>query len=226
VGDAAADVRAIADALGLDRFAVVGRSGGAPHALACAALLSGRVTRVAAMVGLAPRDADDLDWYAGMDPGNVAVYRTAELGAGALSVKLARKKDLIKRDPTAALPFRDPGLPEPDRRLIAEFGIRTLLIETVAEAFKGSMDGWGDDILAFSSPWGFELAAAEIPVLLWHGARDVYSPVSHALWLASHIRRTTLVIEAGSAHYGAVTVLPRVLSWLVDEDRGTWLAAA
>src|SRR5215469_3490909 len=53
VGDAAADVRAIADALGLDRFAVVGRSGGAPHALACAALLSGRVTRVAAMVGLA-----------------------------------------------------------------------------------------------------------------------------------------------------------------------------
>lgn len=57
VADVAEDVAHVADSLGLDRFAVVGRSGGAPHALACAALLPGRVTRAAAMVGLAPRDA-------------------------------------------------------------------------------------------------------------------------------------------------------------------------
>ncbi|MEK8142527.1 alpha/beta hydrolase [Streptomyces sp. M10(2022)] len=54
VVDVVEDVRAIADSLGLDRFAVVGRSGGAPHALACAALMPERVTRTAALVGLAP----------------------------------------------------------------------------------------------------------------------------------------------------------------------------
>ncbi|GAB3901332.1 hypothetical protein GCM10027612_64540 [Microbispora bryophytorum subsp. camponoti] len=54
VGDVAADVAAIADHLGLDRFAVVGRSGGGPHALACAALIPHRVTRAAVLVGLAP----------------------------------------------------------------------------------------------------------------------------------------------------------------------------
>src|SRR5690606_26673026 len=53
VADVAADVACIADALGLGAFAVVGRSGGAPHALACAALMPDRVTRVAALVGLA-----------------------------------------------------------------------------------------------------------------------------------------------------------------------------
>ena len=57
VADAAADVAAIADDLGIDRFAVVGRSGGGPHALACAALLPDRVTRAAVLVGLAPAGA-------------------------------------------------------------------------------------------------------------------------------------------------------------------------
>ena len=38
VADAARDVEMIADKLKLGRFAVVGRSGGGPHALACSAL--------------------------------------------------------------------------------------------------------------------------------------------------------------------------------------------
>ncbi|MCG6500466.1 alpha/beta fold hydrolase, partial [Kitasatospora sp. A2-31] len=65
VSAAAADVRTIADELGIDRFAVLGRSGGGPHALACAALLPERVTRVALLVSLAPRNAAGLDWYGG-----------------------------------------------------------------------------------------------------------------------------------------------------------------
>lgn len=54
VADEAADVRSVADALGLDRIAVVGGSGGGPHALACAALLADRVVRAACLSGLAP----------------------------------------------------------------------------------------------------------------------------------------------------------------------------
>ena len=68
VAHAAEDVAAIADHLGLDRFAVVGRSGGAPHALACAALLPKQVTRVAVLVPLAPRHADGLPARAGQQP--------------------------------------------------------------------------------------------------------------------------------------------------------------
>ena len=54
VASAAADVAAVADALGLERFAVMGTSGGGPHALACAALLPERVTGVVTLAGLAP----------------------------------------------------------------------------------------------------------------------------------------------------------------------------
>jgi len=58
-------VAAIADALGLGRFAVLGHSGGGPHALACAALLPARVTAAVSVSAPAPFDADGLDWFAG-----------------------------------------------------------------------------------------------------------------------------------------------------------------
>src|SRR5919109_1479475 len=63
VVDAAADIAAIGDELGLERFAVVGGSGGAPHARACGALLGDRVTRVGALVTPAPSDAEDFDFF-------------------------------------------------------------------------------------------------------------------------------------------------------------------
>src|SRR5262245_22879736 len=66
VADAAADVETIANELSIDRFSVVGRSGGGPHALACAALLGDRVARAAVLVGLAPTDARGLAWFNGM----------------------------------------------------------------------------------------------------------------------------------------------------------------
>ena len=64
VADAAEDVRIIAEFFEIDRFSVVGRSGGAPHALACAALLSDQVISAAALGSLAPYDAEGLDWSA------------------------------------------------------------------------------------------------------------------------------------------------------------------
>ncbi len=69
VAAAAKDVRQIADHLGIERFAVMGASGGGPHALACAALLPDRVLAVACLAGLAPWAADGLDWFAGMAAG-------------------------------------------------------------------------------------------------------------------------------------------------------------
>ena len=96
VAAAAIDVKAIADQLGLDTFALVGRSGGGPHALACAALLPGRVTRVAALVTLAPQAAEGLDWFEGMTESNVVEYNAAASGAGVLETRLAPRAAEIR----------------------------------------------------------------------------------------------------------------------------------
>ena len=73
VADAAGDVETIADNLDMDQFSVIGRSGGAPHALACAAdnRLRDRLICTAALSSLAPCDAEGLDWFAGMADSNI-----------------------------------------------------------------------------------------------------------------------------------------------------------
>jgi pimeloyl-ACP methyl ester carboxylesterase len=76
-------VAAIADALGIGRFAVLGHSGGGPHALACAALLPERVIAAVSVSAPAPFDADRLDWFAGWSPGIAAENRAAENRAAA-----------------------------------------------------------------------------------------------------------------------------------------------
>ena len=78
MASAAAYVSSIADALGIDRFAVMGHSGGGPHALACGALLPERVLGVVSVAGMAPFGAEGLDWFAGMSDSGVASLRAAE----------------------------------------------------------------------------------------------------------------------------------------------------
>ncbi|MCX4551986.1 alpha/beta hydrolase [Streptomyces sp. NBC_01387] len=216
VADVAQDVRAIADALGLDKFAVVGRSGGAPHALACAALLPDRVTRAAALVTLAPRDAVGLDWFEGMAASNVREYTSASDDPDALVARLVPRSAEIRRNPVRLLDQLFSDLTDSDRRVVNDAGVRAMLLRNYQEALRTSPYGWIDDALAFSRPWGFDPAGIRSPIMLWHGVKDVFSPVGHSRWLAGQIPGATAVLEPAAAHFDALHALPRVLNWLLD----------
>lgn len=215
VADVVPDVCAIADELGIDRFAVLGRSGGGPHALACAAMLPRRVTRAGVLVTLAPWAAQGLDWFAGMTDSNVREYTTAATDPEVLIARLMQAADEIRANPASHVATLSPEMTESDRRVVADAGIRALLAENYAEALRGSADGWIDDAIAFRSPWGFDLADIQVPVLLWHGQDDVFSPVAHARWLADQIPDAITSIRPATAHFDALTVMPDVLSWLI-----------
>jgi pimeloyl-ACP methyl ester carboxylesterase len=242
VRDAAADVALLADTLGIERFAVVGRSGGGPHALACAALLDDRVTSAVALASLAPRHAAGLDWFAGMGEANLRAYRTAwrvsdledrGIDSGLLARHLARFTDSLTGVHFLS-DVLDDQVPAADREILADPGIRPLMIENFRQAAANGRNlavvpacstgepddgqpvllGWLDDVLAFSREWGFEPEDIAVPVLLWHGEDDVFAPVGHSRWLAPRIAGSTLVVEAGSSHFGALVVLPSALRWV------------
>jgi pimeloyl-ACP methyl ester carboxylesterase len=224
VADAAWDVLAVADELGLDQFSVVGRSGGGPHALACTALLPERVRSSAVLVGIAPSDAKDLDWYSGMTRSNVTAYDQAS--SATVKVDLTMRADRIRADPAEMIKFLAPELTVPDRRIVADGAIRRQLMNTYAEACRNGAYGWIDDVLAFRRSWGIDLSAIKAPVLFWHGAEDVFSPVAHTLWLASQIRDAVVDvhIQPGAAHFDAVGVLPNVLARVQEAaaQHGRW----
>jgi pimeloyl-ACP methyl ester carboxylesterase len=242
VADAAGDVEAIADALNIARFSVIGRSGGAPHALACAAAksLRDRVICTAALSSLAPCDGhgDGLDWFAGMADSNVEAYRnTAKLGnffdsESGLAELIAMFNEhalQVRNNSQGLLNALWPELGGSERQVIGDAALRRIIAHVHAEAVRDSIDGWLDDVVALGRPWGFELSDIVSPVLLWHGVDDRYSPASHAKWLAKKIPTADLDLNPGVAHFGAVEILPETLGWVLrqvsaaDPDRGAAL---
>jgi pimeloyl-ACP methyl ester carboxylesterase len=191
VADVVADVELLADAQGWDEFAVVGASGGGPHALACAALLPARVTRAAAVVSPAPYDADGLDWLDRMSPGNVEEFALAVRGEEAFRPLVRR----IGADALAAMERGEPPvtsdyeLSESDlaqlRARLAEDDPERL--DRARATWVGGIDGWIDDGIAMTRPWGFDPAAITVPVSVWYGPEDVLVPPAHSEWLLGRI---------------------------------------
>jgi pimeloyl-ACP methyl ester carboxylesterase len=215
VADAATDVAAIAAHLGIQEFSVVGRSGGGPHALACAALLPERVRRAAVLVGLAPSDAAGLDWFGGMTDANVRDFGSVGNDDVLLVQELRQRAARAVDDPASLLEFLIAQMTEPDRKAVADVPIRRQLIDAYAEALREGPDGWIDDVLALRSEWGFTLTEIKMPIRLWHGADDNFTPASHTRWLASQIQTSELQVQRRTAHFGAVAVLPEMLAWLI-----------
>ncbi|MFJ3668854.1 alpha/beta fold hydrolase [Streptomyces sp. NPDC090106] len=225
VVDAVEDVEAIAKALDLDEFSVVGRSGGGPHALACAARLPGMVRSAGVLVSLAPWDAEGLDWFEGMTPSNIREYSNARDHPEELQSTLVRNADAMRADPMSLLADLDSEMSEFDRPVMADAGIRRMLHRNFEGAIEntkdGTADGWIDDAVALSSEWGFDPQEITVPTLLWHGEKDEFSPVEHFNWLSRRIKHATVVLQPSAAHFAAVPVLPQVLAWLRDQAHDT-----
>jgi len=217
VADAALDVKAIADHFGIERFSVIGRSGGAPHALACAAAanLRDRVVCAAALSSLAPLDAEGLDWFLGMAESNIRAYQDAESDLPTLITTLNQHAGQVRNNSQGLLNMLWPELVGSDKQVIGDIGLRRLIAQTHAEALSESADGWIDDVIALSSPWGFRLSDITAPVRLWHGCDDVFSPAAHTHWLMKRISTAEPDVRPGIAHFAAVEILPEILRWVL-----------
>lgn len=218
VASAAEDVGAIADYFDLPRFSVVGRSGGAPHALACAALLGDRVVSAAALGSLAPSDADGLDWMAGMTEYNQQAYGWAQTDKPALKAMLEEQAGRVSQGSGGLLGALWSEMGSHDREVVDDIALRRIIANIHSEALSNNcIEGWLDDVLALSRPWGFEPAKIDVPVKLWGGKDDVFSPVSHTYWLAERINGAEVEIGTGKAHFGSVEILPSILAWMARQ---------
>lgn len=222
VADAPADVAAIADALGLTRFAVTGGSGGAPHALACGALLPERVIRCASVVGPTPVNDGGLpaeEWVDGMVEGNVREFGWAMQGEEVLRPNSERvAAELLQSiQGDAQNPLgEDFALSPEDLDVIGRSGIRTMLAAAMREGIGRSVDGFVDDDLAFVKPWGFEPSQITVPVTVAYGPHDTLVPRRHGEWLAETIPGARRVV-LGGGHFAVYDELPALLAWLVGE---------
>jgi pimeloyl-ACP methyl ester carboxylesterase len=199
VASAAGDVAAIADALGLGRFAVAGYSGGGPHALACAAVLQDRILATLTLASPAPY-TDEFDWFAGMAaPG---ALRSARQGRQAR----ARFAETDEFDPNV--------FTEADwDALRAEW---SAVGEDAGAAGTAGSEGLIDDDVAFASPWGCDPSRISGPVLLVQGGGDLVIPRSHGESLLRRTPTAELWLRPRDGHVSILRAVPVALDWLLE----------
>jgi pimeloyl-ACP methyl ester carboxylesterase len=211
VADCAADAAAVADSLGADRFYTAGGSGGGPHALACAALLPNRVVAAATIAGVAPYDAEGLDWPAGMGDENLEEFAAATAGPEPLEEFIARWAE-EERTITGDTILASLGdlVSEPDAAVLTGEYAEHAAART-RDALRHGYWGWFDDDLAFVRDWGFTLDSIEVPVTIWQGRQDRFVPAAHGEWLAASVAGAVghLLDDHGHlslalAHFGAI----------------------
>lgn len=202
VVDCVADIAAIADALGIERFVVTGGSGGGPHALAAAARLPERVIRAECNVSGAPYDVPDLDWFEGMDPENVKEFGWALEGEETLVRELEQEAEgkLSQLDEDPATLLGGFQLSEADQTVLQDQVVRERMRKSFREALASGVWGWVDDDLAFVKPWGFEVEEIRVPVQVRYGAGDVLVPVGHGEWLARHVPNANVIVDHEAGH--------------------------
>jgi pimeloyl-ACP methyl ester carboxylesterase len=200
IADCAADVVAIADELGVERFYVTGQSGGGPHSLACAALIPDRVWSASTTAGVAPYDAEGLDWLAGMGQENLDEFAAQEAGDEELIAFLEKEAEqygnLSGEEVLAAL---GDLIAEADRAVLSgEFAEH--VTRGLHKALEAGIWGWFDDDKATVADWGFDLGAIEVPVTVWQGDDDRMVPFAHGEWLAEHVSGAKARLLEGEGH--------------------------
>ncbi len=214
VADCVADVEAITDELGVERFHTVGWSGGGPHALACAALLGERTIACATIAGVVPFDAAGIDFLEGMGAENHEEFGAAAQGEAALATYLEGEREGILAADAEAIGDSLGQLLSPVDREAATGEFAEYLTALFHGGLETAIWGWLDDDLAFVADWGFSLEDITVPVAVWQGSEDRFVPYAHGRWLAAHVPGAESRLLDGEGH---LTILLGAYGRLLDE---------
>ena len=213
MADCVGDVRAICAALGIDRLAMYGSSGGGPHVLACAALLPDLVLAAASLASLAPYDAEGLDWLSGFSPAAIDEARLtlADHAEARALFEKEREKILAGSPAEVALDMQEHAGG-------ADLALFTDEVMSVQQALAPGTEGSWDDCVAQLTPWGFDVTQISVPVLLLHGGQDQAVPFSHGQWLASRIPGVEAWFFDDEEHALRERHIEDVHAWLIDRS--------
>ena len=191
-------VAQLADHLGIERFSVMGVSGGGPHSAVCAALLGDRVVRAAIVSGVGP--LSDPAAGDGMMRTNQVITRLARRKSKVLHVTSALQTAIVRRWPDKAMDLMVKQLPPSDAEILSRPDVRALFVKDAKRSSLTSSRAAAQDFELFASDWGFDLGAIKVPVHLWQGDADRNVPANHARLLHRAIPGSVLHEYAGEGH--------------------------
>ncbi len=198
IADWPEDVSDLAAQLGLGKFAVLGSSGGAPFALACGLKIPEQAFVVGILGGTAPPDAPGV--LASFTAPMRIMFRLGQFAPMLLSGLFRLNLRAIRRGGARSGERMTAMLPEPDRTLFQNPEIQAGFMACFEEACRQGTSGPVMDVSLIARPWGIDLAAIQVPVLLWHGVRDSNVPVECGRYITSVVPRCSSMFFPDDAH--------------------------
>lgn len=198
--DFAEDVEQVLLHLDLPDVICMGGSGGGPNALAMARALP-QCRAAGVLVSPAPRDAEDLDFYDGMALSNQRLWRLADQGEAFIRPALEEQRASLA-DATTTETFIsnfDDSVAARDREAMLD-PEGPPMAASFAKALQNGVEGWLQDDLAMTTPWGFDLTDITTPVSFWTGRLDQFVSWRHTLWMAERVRDAHLHVLGDEGH--------------------------
>jgi pimeloyl-ACP methyl ester carboxylesterase len=207
-----ADVAEFADRLGVERFGIVGWSGGGPYALACGHALAERVTSVALVSAPAPLAGTRESGYLRRFDRNAV--RAADRAPWVIRLAMWHWGRGQRRDAERFFYESLEDMCEADQSVLADEALRDRMIANSTELYRQGGRGMYDEALVLARPWGFELESVAVPVQIWHGARDRVVPIAMPTHLAEALPAASLRVFPDQGHHLLYPYWPQIVSEL------------
>jgi pimeloyl-ACP methyl ester carboxylesterase len=211
------DVGEVADRFGLDRFGLVGLSGGGAYVLACAHQLVGRVVGGALLGGVAPACGDEAPAGGALGlavRGGFLLHAFREPFARAIWATVYSLRPLASQ----AFDLFVSTMPEGDQEVMQRPEMKQMFLDDMLRASRPQLHALVYDAVLLTRPWGFSLRDIRVPIRLWHGDADTFVPLEHAEHLAALIPDTELRVRPREGHMGNLDAAEEVLDTLL----GLW----
>jgi pimeloyl-ACP methyl ester carboxylesterase len=219
LAEIAIDVKAIAEALGLDRFALIGLSGGGPHALAAAAAMPDRVPLLGLVGPVGPIAA--CKGRIRMSGMHRLIFTRLARSRGACAVFFWGLRELGRRAPGSGYRLLMQRVPPSDRTILRREEVRATLQAAVREGLRPGIGGALQDVRLFCASWDLNPADIDVPCVMWQGSDDTIVPPEAAYHLARTLPNCRLDIIQEAGHYWFFRAFARVL----DTVEAAWRAA-
>lgn len=225
--DWVADLTACLDVLGVDRFGVVGLSGGGPFVLAACAGLPDRVAAGAVLGGIGPtRGGEAAPGYTRMLPLIEPAITFWRVPLGEALTHLIRP---IRGVADRAFDLYTNVAPPSDRPVMRRPEMKAMFMQDIVEACEGGLRAPVGDLVVFGREWGFSLRDIRVPVKFWHGDADGIVPLSHGEFQAAMVPGAELVVCPGGGHFAGFVLGPEVIDFVLahwDDRAGADAAPA
>jgi pimeloyl-ACP methyl ester carboxylesterase len=209
------DLRTIADTLGIDRFEVIGLSGGGPYTLACAAAMPDRVVAVGVLGGVAP--------VRGVDAIGGGISKLISVAAPVVQIAGAPLRLAASTLIRLIRPVAEPALyayasisPEADRQLLVRPEFKAMFLDDLLNGSRKQLAAPFADVVVFSRDWGFRLDEIKVPVRWWHGDRDHIVPFDHGQHVVSRLPDAQLTHLPGESHLAGLGRAEEILNSMLE----------